>query len=57
MMTKKDFEFIASEFKWQRADRDFCLSFGVALMKANERFDLTKFMTACGHPPAEEVTQ
>jgi len=54
MMTRKDFEFIASEFKWQRADRDFCLSFGVALMKTHERFDLTKFMTACGHPPAVE---
>lgn len=56
-MTKKDYEFIASEFKWQRASREFCLSFGVALMRENERFDLTKFMTACGYSANEEVTQ
>ena len=49
-MSRKDFEFIASQFKWQSASREFCLSFGTALMLNNERFDLARFMRACGHP-------
>lgn len=53
-MTKKDFEFMASTLKWMAADKKTCLTWGLELMQNYPKFDLDRFMDACGHGFAKE---
>ena len=60
-MTKRDYELIAravSEMNLQLANKaHVALTLGQALAGDNDRFDMSRFVNACGTQPAERVAK
>ena len=47
-MTRKHFRAIAECLKYTNASKETCEAFAIYLRTENERFNVDKFLTACG---------
>jgi hypothetical protein len=52
-MSRQDFVVIANTLKDNNASEDLCYALAYELRTLNDRFDLDRFMLACGHGGAK----